>query len=178
MTNAKLQSRLGWTKERYDEIRQLLVDEGRVIKGKGQGGSTARVVDEEAEAESPLSVRWRVGSYVAFGLAALMALACLAYVLWWRQAEGWMWNTLALLFGAVSLTALGFTLQIYRQQAAAAHKADTANARLLKKMHSMERETYYTLRDLVGQGGLDPKESPDESTQPPGPPEGPESPAS
>lgn len=37
--NGKLREHLGWDDDRYDRIKAQLVDEGRVIVGRGQGGS-------------------------------------------------------------------------------------------------------------------------------------------
>lgn len=47
--NVSLVNELGWTWDRYWLIRNRLVDNGQLEKGKGRGGSVSRVVDEPAE---------------------------------------------------------------------------------------------------------------------------------
>lgn len=52
-SNAELQRILGVTSDEYWTARNRLLEEGRVVRGRGRGGSTARVLEEPLE-EEPL----------------------------------------------------------------------------------------------------------------------------
>lgn len=43
ISNPRLRDELGWTEEKYEKIRDLLVEEGRVERGRGPGGTVYRV---------------------------------------------------------------------------------------------------------------------------------------
>lgn len=40
--NGALRSELGWNEDRYWKVRTALIDEGRVVRGRGRGGSVRR----------------------------------------------------------------------------------------------------------------------------------------
>jgi type I restriction enzyme M protein len=40
--NITLRSQLGWREERYWKVHQSLCENGRIVRGRGKGGSVAR----------------------------------------------------------------------------------------------------------------------------------------
>ncbi|WP_437969999.1 TIR domain-containing protein [Sorangium sp. So ce260] len=63
INNRVLREQVGWTDERYDQVREQLVEKGLVVRGPGQGGTVRRAEveqggdDEEAdEAESDVAL--------------------------------------------------------------------------------------------------------------------------
>ena len=40
--NGAFRSELGWNEDRYWKVHSLLVDEGRIVRGRGRGGSVRR----------------------------------------------------------------------------------------------------------------------------------------
>jgi type I restriction enzyme M protein len=42
--NQRLREALGWQESTYDRIKQQLLDDGRIIPGRGRGGSVALAV--------------------------------------------------------------------------------------------------------------------------------------
>lgn len=54
--NGKLQAELGWQDATYVRVQAALIEEGKIVKGRGRGGSVAlaeRADEEEAPAEAP-----------------------------------------------------------------------------------------------------------------------------
>lgn len=45
--NVRLRSHLGWTKTRYLEARDALIDDGHLLRGRGRGGSVRRTVPDD-----------------------------------------------------------------------------------------------------------------------------------
>jgi hypothetical protein len=50
--NVRLRERLGWTDDRYWRTHSSLLDEGKVIRGRGKGGSVALIEGNEGAAEA------------------------------------------------------------------------------------------------------------------------------
>jgi hypothetical protein len=51
--NGSLREMLGWNEKRYLAARQPLIDAGRVLTGKGRGGSVKRAVAAGAGNQTP-----------------------------------------------------------------------------------------------------------------------------
>ena len=40
--NGALRSELGWREDRYWKVHSVLIEEGRIVRGRGRGGSVRR----------------------------------------------------------------------------------------------------------------------------------------
>ncbi|GAB4568359.1 MAG: hypothetical protein Tsb0020_21720 [Haliangiales bacterium] len=50
--NSRLMNALAWDEDKYWRLRDILLNEGRIVRGRGRGGSVI-IVEETAEAASP-----------------------------------------------------------------------------------------------------------------------------
>lgn len=48
VSNPAAQQRLGWSDSKYWEVRDILVDKGLILRGRGRGGTVRRVVEDES----------------------------------------------------------------------------------------------------------------------------------
>ena len=147
-TNSEIRAEIGLEKGHYYAVRDALLNQGLVTRSSGRGGKTARVVSDQDEVESKLSRKWRYASIVAFVVAGLTVLATVPYSLWWRDSATWVWNVLMLIFGAVTILAVGLALEIYRQQAEAAHQQEQGLARVLGRIQTLAQGTLFAANDL------------------------------
>lgn len=53
--NGKLQAELGWQDGTYARVRAALLEEGRIVKGRGRGGSVTLAEPAQAEAQAPVA---------------------------------------------------------------------------------------------------------------------------
>jgi hypothetical protein len=52
ISNTRIIGHLGWSRDRYWEVRSRLIDEGQLVAGRGPGGAVSRVQDDEDEEDT------------------------------------------------------------------------------------------------------------------------------
>ncbi len=52
--NGKLQAELGWQDATYARVQEALIEDGRIVKGRGRGGSVALAGTPETETPEPM----------------------------------------------------------------------------------------------------------------------------
>ncbi|MDP9694408.1 UNVERIFIED_ORG: hypothetical protein J2X79_001967 [Arthrobacter globiformis] len=139
-TNAELREQLDVSNDEYWSARNELLGEGLVAKLRGRGGRTALVVedDQAADVESPPLLRRLVGA--AFGLSAVFLVSSAIYAVTSTSVENWLWNTLALLFGAVTVAAVGVSLLIFKVQTESERVEADGQARVLSRLEALARQ--------------------------------------
>ncbi|MFJ6281067.1 hypothetical protein [Arthrobacter subterraneus] len=145
--NGVLRKQLGLSEDQYWEVRNALLDQGRVTKLRGRGGRTARVVDSEDVVEQ--ADRGVLGwlPTVVFVLSAICLLLAFGYLLLGRASPNWQWNFSTLMFGAVTVAAVGVSLLIFRLQSEMNRAEANDQGLILARLERLARQTAVTSLD-------------------------------
>ena len=138
--NAALRRQLNVPDAEYWRVRNQLLEEGRVTKSPGRGGRTALAVteDEVANVDASKVRTWMVMTVFSLAVATLIAAIVYAAASW--GSDRLEWDVLALVFGAVTVAAVGVSLLIYKVQTDAAHLEAEGQARILKRLEALARQ--------------------------------------
>ncbi|UKF79793.1 hypothetical protein [Clavibacter californiensis] len=138
--NADLKRLLDVPEEEYWDVRNRLLEEGRVTKSPGRGGRTALAVIEDDVQESRRSWvrRWMVLTVFLIAAAALVASVVYGLATWGEERS--QWDVIALASGGVTVAAVGVSLLIYKLQTDAAGLEAEGQARILKRLESLARQ--------------------------------------
>lgn len=136
VSNQDLMQSLGLSKEEYFQLRDRLLEQGKVIKMRGRGGKTARAgVAEDADSPSKFhlnALAWVI-TVVALGALALMCAGGFFVSYGWILEEAWV-SALTLIFGGVTVLSIAMALTIYGRQRSESIADSEAQARLLRKV--------------------------------------------
>ena len=139
--NSALREQLGLSEEDYWKVRNTLLDQGLVTKLRGRGGRTARVVDTDDIVEQ--ANRGVLGwlPIVVFVLSVMCLLSALGYLFLGRSSHNWQWNFLSLIFGAVTVAAVGISLLIFRLQSDMNRAEANDQGLIFARLEKLARQT-------------------------------------
>lgn len=154
--NAELRRLLDVSDAEYWRVRNQLLDEGRVTRSPGRGGRTALVVTEDDAANGGASkVRtWMLVTVFSLTVATFVVAIVYAVLSW--GSDRLVWDVLSLVFGGVTLAAVGVSMLIYKVQTDAAYLEAEGQARILKRLETLARQAATSsadTRDLLGAMG-------------------------
>lgn len=142
-TNAALRHEINASADDYWLVRDSLYERGQVMKLRGRGGRTARVVKEDAS--RGLLVSWSIGwvSGTLFAIAVLlMALAAWLFIS--ASNDDGLWNAAGLAFGAATVAAIGVSVMIFRLQAETQRDDRQAQAVVLQRIEQSSRRSEWS----------------------------------
>lgn len=171
-TNAELRKRLNVSDDEYWRVRNELLNQGIVTKLPGRGGKTALVVDKESRTERKDSQSLTLLIWGVFLLSFIGFVAGAVYGIVSSQSHTFSgWNLVALISGAVTVSAVGVSLLIFKVQAESAQMEADGQARVLQRLESMTMQALASSADardllLVMQPAIDAASNSDESGSP------------
>jgi hypothetical protein len=172
VTNAELRKQLNASDDDYWRVRNELLNQGLVTKLPGRGGKTALVVDKESKTETKAAqgLTRLIGGVFLLSFVGLAGAAIYGFVSIGSESFSW-WNILALISGAITVSAVGVSLLIFKVQAESAQLEADGQARVLQRLESVGLQALESSSDardllLVMQPAVDATSDSDGSASP------------
>lgn len=139
-TNKSLRQELGLSEEDYWRVRGSLLEQGKVVRRRGRGGSTARATPQDSRRN--LVDGWPIGwvSGSLFAVASVLLVVALIYAVA-GSGEGRLWNAASIVFGAATIAAIGLSVMIFRVQVEMQREDQEDQAVVLRRIEWLGRDS-------------------------------------